>query len=238
MTSIDKLRMRAPSRGYSPRPPRGRCGSCGRRPSQQGVSLVESLIATALLAFVAVSIFPLFHQSVTANISGSDSNQAIHHGSSELESLLALPFDSVVFEMEEAKRLPEHEIEADGAGHKMTLSSLFFDPGAKADSPSGPTDKVHHIATGEWIADEDDASGFVLWQRSAVVRQYSYADISSVIDASSPGELISAGHRYLFDSPLRQDALDSQINFVEEDVTIESQRPGSPDLRARLTKSY
>lgn len=212
---------------------------CGRRYSQRGVSLVESLIATALLAFVAIAIFPLLHQSVAANISGSDSNQANHHGISELERLLSLPFDSRVLEMEESKRLNDHTIEPDGDGDRMLLGSFFYDPIAKADTPSGPDELSHRIATGAWIAERDDARGLVLWRRSTVLRQYSYADIGEgVIDTGASGEIVRAGHPNLFDAPLKQDALDSGINFMEEDVTIESLRPGSPTLRTRLARTY
>lgn len=212
--------------------------SRGRGASAQGVSLVESLIATALLAFVAVSIFPLFHRSVAANISGSDSNQAIHLGLSELERMLSLPFDSRDFAMKEGDRLLEHTIESDGTGDKMLMSELYYDPIAKADPPTDSSDLTHHIATGQWIADPDDAKGIVLWHRRSVIRQYSYADISSVIDVANSGQIVSEGHPNLFDSPLKQDALDSQVNFVEEDVTIESERPGAPALRTRLARAY
>lgn len=209
------------------------------RSSQQGVSLIESLIATVLLAFVAISLFPMLHRSVASNISGSDSNQATHHGLSELERLLSLPFDSPVFEMEEAKRLPDHVVENEGAGDRMLMGSFFFDPEAKTDTPPNSKDLTHRIATGEWIADRSTANGLVLWRRTGVLRQYSYADIGEgVIDASNSGQVVSEGHPNLFDSPLKQDALDSQINFREEEITIDSLRAGSPSLRTKLSRAY
>lgn len=210
-----------------------------RRRSEEGVSLIESLIAAVLLAFVAVSLFPLLHRSVWSNISGSDSNQETHHDLSELERLLSLPFDSPVFEMADSKRMPEFTIESEGTGDRMLMGTFYYDPNAKSDTPASSKDMTHRIATGEWITDRTTANGIVLWKRTSVLREYSYADIGEgVIDASDSGRVVAEGHPNLFDSPLKQDALESQVNFKEEDVTIEGLRAGAPRLQTRLARAY
>lgn len=209
---------------------------CQRPASEAGTSLIETLIATALMGFIAVGIFPLFHRALANNISGSDSNQASQHGKSELEGLLALPFDSQVFDMNTP--LIEHVVESEGPADKMTLSELYWDSEAYTrDAVSGET--TRHLSSGAWIQDQDAARGLVIWRRRSVVRQYSRTDIADgVIDVQNPDQIVTQGHPQLFDSPLKRDAPESLVNFKEEDVTLESLRPGVPELRMRLMRTY
>lgn len=207
------------------------------RRREAGTSLVETLIAAAILLVIAVSIFPMFHRAVANNLSGADASQATQHGRSQLERLLALPIDSPVFDMRNP--LPGNAVGADALGDRMTLEDLYWDDLANAEPPAFPNDRTRRLATGSWIVDPATAAGLVVWQRTSVVRQYPYADIGEgVIDVNDPTRITAAGHPQLFDSPLARDAPDSQIHFREEDVTLNSLRPGVPSLRTRLVRTY
>lgn len=206
------------------------------RSSQSGASLVESLIASALLLIIAVAVFPMFHRSVASNISGGASSEAANHSRSQLEHLFSLPIDSQVFDLQ--NRLPEHTIETDSDGEKMSLGSLYFDARSKTRSQS-PQDQTHRIGTGAWVSQPADANGLVLWQRRSEIRQYSYNDISDCsVSTDDDTVCVSTGHPHLFDTPLPADTLASEVNFKVEDVTVLSLRPGIPPFRARLARTY
>lgn len=211
--------------------------SLSRRRRQAGTSLIETLIAAAILMVIAISIFPMFHRAVANNLSGADASQATQHGRSQLDGLLALPIDSPIFDLRNP--LVGHTVASDALGDRMTIEDLYWDDQANAEPPAFPGDLTQRLATGAWIADPATAAGLVVWQRTSVIRQYSYADIGEgVIDVSSPTQITVAGHPLLFDSPLPRDAPDSQINFREEDVTLNSLRPGVPSLRTRFVRTY
>lgn len=217
--------------------PRGR-RSWRRRPAA-GTSLLESLVATALMAFIVIAIFPLFHQALRQNVSGSDSNQATNHGRSKLEGLLARPYDSRLFSMSD--KLPEHTIESESVGDRMTIEDLVWDPAdySPTDVSSAARDRTRYIADGKWISATDGARSRVIWRRRTVIRQYSYADIGEgVIDVNDPTRIVTLGHPQLFDAPLTRDAPDSQVNFREEDVTLTARRPGTRAFRSRLWRTY
>jgi len=67
-------------------------GAAPRR--AEGFSLIEVLIAAAILLMVALGVLPLFTQSITNNQAGNDYTQATNHAKSELERYYELPFNS------------------------------------------------------------------------------------------------------------------------------------------------
>lgn len=204
---------------------------------EAGTSLIETLIAAGILLVIAVSIFPMFHRAVANNLSGADASQATQHDRSQLDGLLALPIDSPIFDMKNPQ--PGNTVSNDGTGDLMTIESLYWDDRANAQAPAYPDDPTVRLATGAWIPDPSLAAGLVIWQRTSVIRQYSYSDIGEgVIDVNNPNQITVAGHPLLFDSPLPRDAPDAEINFREEDVTMNSLRPGVPSLRTRFVRTY
>jgi prepilin-type N-terminal cleavage/methylation domain-containing protein len=60
----------------------------------QGFSLVEVLIASAILLIIALGILPLFTQAIVNNRAGADYTTATNAAKSELERLFALPMSS------------------------------------------------------------------------------------------------------------------------------------------------
>lgn len=68
--------------------------SPNRRRSEAGVTLVELLIATALLAFILIAIAPLFIMSVKSNYSANEYTSIHNIARDKLEQLMSLPFYS------------------------------------------------------------------------------------------------------------------------------------------------
>jgi prepilin-type N-terminal cleavage/methylation domain-containing protein len=68
--------------------------SCAAPRRASGFSLIEVLIAAAILLIVALGVLPLFTQSITNNQAGNDYTQATNHAKSELERLYEMPFNS------------------------------------------------------------------------------------------------------------------------------------------------
>ena len=66
----------------------------GPRHSEAGFSLIEGLIAAALLLLVLVSILPLFTQSMLNNATGNDSSYISNAAVDGFERISSLPFDN------------------------------------------------------------------------------------------------------------------------------------------------
>jgi len=62
------------------------------RRRQRGVSLIEAVIAAGLLLVIASGILPLFAQSLSNNLAGSDSTAVSNTARSQVEELMELPF--------------------------------------------------------------------------------------------------------------------------------------------------
>ncbi len=207
--------------------------------SETGMSLIEVVIAAAVLLMVSVGTLPMFVRSAFNNIYGLDSTQASQHAISGHESLLVLAVDDRRLELSDP--LPEHTVRptADGTGDEMLLGDVWWDRGARAPSPVSV-----RVGDGDWIADPSTAQDLVFWRRRSVIRQYAYADISDgVIDAANPDQLATLGDARLFDSPLASGADASSAHFKEQDVQLESQRAGGEDLgagslRTRIVRTF
>ena len=72
---------------------RPKLGKASQRTGQAGFSIVEVLLASLLLLFVALGILPLFAQSIVSNAQGQDSTSAANFARSRLEEFMQLPFD-------------------------------------------------------------------------------------------------------------------------------------------------
>jgi prepilin-type N-terminal cleavage/methylation domain-containing protein len=65
-----------------------------RRRGERGLTLVELLIALALLSFILLGIAPLFLSSVKANFAGNEYTSIHNIARDRLEQLMALPFNA------------------------------------------------------------------------------------------------------------------------------------------------
>lgn len=64
------------------------------RTSEAGFSLVEGLVAAALLLIVTVGILPLFSRAMQNNAKGNDSTRQANGAVDELERSISMPFNS------------------------------------------------------------------------------------------------------------------------------------------------
>ncbi len=221
------------------------------RGREDGVTLIEAVVAAAVLLIAAIGLMPLFARAALNNVAGADANQATQHARSELDRLLALRFDDPTLDL--GNPPPEQTVQDSSAGEggeEMLLGDVFWDEGAKASIPAqtrrhcnllvgakartvdGRLDCIR-LGEGGWVADTDDARGLVFWQRRSVIRQFTYADISDgVIDASG-SQLVTLGDARLFDRPLGGDAPRSAVHFREQSVELSNERAGGGAVDGR-----
>jgi Tfp pilus assembly protein PilV len=64
------------------------------RTVEAGFSLVEALIAAALLLILVVGLMPLFSRAMLNNVQGADASRVVNSTVDGFERLLALPWDS------------------------------------------------------------------------------------------------------------------------------------------------
>jgi prepilin-type N-terminal cleavage/methylation domain-containing protein len=80
-----------------------------QRDGELGFSLIEVLIAAAILLVVALGVLPIFSQAIVNNRAGADYTQVTNLAKSELERLYSLPFSSPELEVVGAETVrPEY----------------------------------------------------------------------------------------------------------------------------------
>ena len=107
-----------------------------------GFSLIEVLIAAALLLFIALGVLPLFTRAMIDNNSGSESTQVANMARSRLEELYQLPFNSAEMTIT--------------AGTENVFEEYY-----------SMTDKIWKDGPAP-----NDATDLASWSRVATVRQY------------------------------------------------------------------
>ncbi len=75
------------------------------RAGERGLSLIEALIAMALLMLVAIGILPLFTRSMINNAAGSEATQTANHARAQLEDLAQLSFNNVALRIDDGAEL-------------------------------------------------------------------------------------------------------------------------------------
>ena len=69
------------------------------RTRQQGLSLVEVMIAAALLLIIALGILPLFTRSIISNREGLDATEVSNLARTRLEEYVQLPFNDALMDV-------------------------------------------------------------------------------------------------------------------------------------------
>ncbi|MEO6193838.1 MAG: prepilin-type N-terminal cleavage/methylation domain-containing protein [Thermoanaerobaculia bacterium] len=137
--------------------PAGRHGAAG-------FSIIEALIAAAILLIIALGLLPLFTRSINDNVSGNDATQATNGSRTQVEELLNVPFNN-----------DRMEVPAGATNSEVKTS---YTPGAL--DKTGDTDEG-------WWADPA-GHGTVLWRRTSEVRQYTVSDLDDrYLDDPKPG---------------------------------------------------
>jgi prepilin-type N-terminal cleavage/methylation domain-containing protein len=65
--------------------------AAGRR--QQGFSMIEGLIAAALIGVVAVGVIPMFTRAMSDNMAGADYTRVTNYSKSKQEDITRMPYD-------------------------------------------------------------------------------------------------------------------------------------------------
>jgi type II secretory pathway pseudopilin PulG len=141
--------------------PAGRHGAAG-------FSIIEALIAAAILLIIALGLLPLFSRSISDNVSGNDASQATNGGRTELEELLLVPFNN----------------------DRMTVPGGAAMAQTREDLTAGLTDKTGDSDEAWWPDPGPGVTGHgpVLWKRTSEVRQYTISDLADgTLDTPLPG---------------------------------------------------
>jgi prepilin-type N-terminal cleavage/methylation domain-containing protein len=128
----------------------GRLRRRSPRYGERGLSLIELMIATAILTFIAVGILPMLVRSVTNNSRGWDSTLTANMIKSELEQSIYAPFESTPMQ------LP-------GSMTENVVKTVWDD---------GEMTEIGDSVEG-WLPDGTPTVGQPLWSRQRRVRVYS-----------------------------------------------------------------
>lgn len=192
-----------------------------------GFSLVEVLIAMALLTVVLLSLLPLFNRSMVTNATGLEAGRQSALGRAEVEELLQLPFNHELLEVTAGTERVATDYWSTGSPDRL---------GDETWRPDVPT-------PGAGLGRQEEA----LWERTVRVRQYS---LNGVVDTDGDGVidqvlgLEDADRDGVFDDPLPAGALPASIHLKELDVSVDSRRGAGnpiiprPPLRLQQLKSF
>lgn len=175
-----------------------------RGDASAGYSLLEVLLAGALLAMISVSIIPMFTRALESNSVGGRASVMSTFAGGDLEAANQATIDH-----------PDWDLAPGGV---LDLGTEYWNAGL-GDTLQGFNRKV---GEGEW-QDNADGPGLVLWSRRTKVRKYSFADIiPGTISVEGGTDLIPLGHPELFDSPLDDDDAGdaNKVHLVEFRVTV------------------
>jgi Tfp pilus assembly protein PilV len=127
---------------------------------EAGFSLIEALIAAAILLIIALGLLPVFSRSINDNVTGSDATQATNGSRTQVEELLQAPFNN--------QRLVVP------AGNQKLEMKDYWTRG-KADS-GADTYQIGSDTEG-WTTDAS-GRGPVLWNRTTTVKEYTISDLA------------------------------------------------------------
>lgn len=191
--------------------------------SQEGFSLVEGLMAAALLLVVAVSVLPVFMRAVESNTRGGRASQLTSQVNARLESINQAFISRT-----------EWQLAGDG-NSVLATGTDWWDLGALYEEGDPAA-----IGDERWVVDKNDADGPVLWSRQMDVRKYSFADVHSTISVGGV-DFATRGDPRWFDSPLvtEDDGSVYNAHFTEFRVHIIEDREGIPlDSGQRMTVGH
>jgi len=130
------------------------------RRGDAGFSIVEALVAAAILLIIALGLLPVFSRSINDNVAGSDATQATNGSRTQIEELLQTPFNN--------QRL------AIGAGSTKAETKDYFTRGL---SSSG-TDTYQIGSASEGWTTDSSGRGPVLWNRTTTLNEYAISDLN------------------------------------------------------------
>jgi len=135
-----------------------------RRAAAAGFSVVEALIAAAILLIIAIGVLPLFTRAIMDNQAGNDSSSVTNFARSQVEERFQLNFGDANLTLPNsgATELVTTDSWAQGVPNEIADSAEGWYPGA-------PTDK-----------------GPLLWTRTTTIRQYGANDLDDDGQVNTP----------------------------------------------------
>ncbi len=209
-------------------------------PTAAGVTLIETLVAAALLLVVAVMLLPMFIQSTLNNVKGADSTEMTNFSVAAMEEFWQLSIDEEEFKMGDAETgdieaipdtIPEFSLTT---AEQLVLRQEVWRLSAK-------TASLEHfkLNDGAWIEARDFVEDDDVFRRKVVMRQFRYGDIFDGLLSIDGSTIITEGDPFLFDSPLANGTREEAIQLRELEVEIESARqPGKGTQRQRLFRIF
>ncbi len=159
-----------------------RDASIRRQRGNAGFSLIEMLVAAALLMFIALGLIPLFVQAMRDNETGSDLTTATSGNKSKLEESSQVPMSSpdLVPDMGSTQHL------------------------ARDSWTQGDATKINDRNEGWWAGVPSD-KGRILWKREMQVYQYSMSSLDKQRQdyVLAPNERLPGGTNPIY-APLKE----------------------------------
>jgi len=173
---------------------------------ERGMSLVEALIAMALLLLVAIGILPLFTRAMVNNAAGSEATAVANHARHRLEELGQLPFNNLAMTIED--------------GNERLTADVYYSGDFNAQGD-------------ETWAQAGSGSGAQLRDRVSRVRQFELVDPPGAVDSDLDGVVDGFGgfgdedRDGEFDDPLGP-VDPAAVDLKEISVELVSPRQGGP----------
>jgi len=165
-----------------------------------GFTLIETLVAAAILLVLAVGLLPLFIRSIANNALGGELSQKSNHVKTMVEELVQLPFGS-----------PQLAVVA---GSDRTTTDYYTLGTLGAPVGSDPT---HGWAPAGFAAATDGSRGSVTWERRTRVRNFRIADFEA---ASAIDPTTGALSGYTPPVPLDSGVNATEIQLIEIQVDL------------------
>ena len=162
--------------------------------SERGFTIIEGLVATAILMIVAIGILPLFTNAILNNSRGSDSTTASNFGKTVVENLAQEPFNN-----------PDLTL---ASGTTQKLTNEWWKPGA------GPIND----STQGWQSTAPSSSTFTTWTRTTSIQQYGVRDI---LNSQAPAAGSLQG---VLSTPLDGSAQSNFVQLKLITVTVQSSK--------------
>ena len=130
--------------------------------AERGFTIIEGLVASAILLIVAIGILPLFTSSILNNSRGSDSTTASNFGRSAIETAVTLPVDNAAVDIP--------------AGQTKLILNEWWKPG---------NGKINDPTQG-WVTTAPTAGVLSTWTRQTTIEQFQSIDTVIAGDLSTP----------------------------------------------------
>lgn len=133
------------------------------RPQQRGFSLIEVMVAAAILLVIALGLIPLYTRSIRSNVEGFDYTQVANSARSRADEFFQLPFNSI-------------RLTVPGGQPELQVQDFYSHA------------EHRWMEQAEWDAAQDD--DVALFTRTTTVRQFGVGDIQTPIPGGQTPEAV------------------------------------------------